>query len=244
MDIILKHYKGCSDYIRMDNNYTEKDLIDKMTKSFVKFNNITEYYIKRDNVVYIFIKNIIVPSQYDTPYNITSNQCSWISKEFLLNKKNIIEILNTNIYKLKDLYIKCMEKGTNERIKNFSLIQGENIDEINLSENNIKLYSTSNVNINIIRDMLGDEILNMIYKPNIDFVSYELFLNNIKNMENNKMLIINRDGQSFTSLKYDDYYIIFDSHIREIKFLNYDQFIMYLCENNPSGYFYFIYGFY
>lgn len=239
--MILKHYNGSSDITRISLNYSKKELIDVLTNSYVKFNKNTDYYIIKDNIVYIFKKYISIPSQYDTPYNITSNQCSWISKEFLLNKEKIITALDNDFNKLKDIYIDCMQNGTNKRIKNFSLIQGENIDEINLD---VKLFSTSNVNMSIINNFLGTDVFNMIYKQHIDFISFDVFLNNIKNLENNKMIIINRDGQSFVALKYDDYYIIFDSHIREIKFLNYDQFLMYLYENNPNGLFYFIYGIY
>lgn len=242
IDIYLKHYSNISSVIRIDSDYTEKELVEKMEKSYVKYNKKTDYYIKNNNTIYIYKKIFNVNSQYDEPYNKTVNQCSWISKEFIKYKNEFIECLKNNLFLIKTIYQKCLENGTNERIKNYIFTQGENIDEVGI--NDINLKTSSNIDINHIKLFLGDDVFNMIYKKNLEYVKFNNFLDEIKYMENEKMIIINRDGQSFVSLKYNDEYIIFDSHIREIKFLDYNEFISYLYENNPDGIFYFIYGIY
>jgi hypothetical protein len=241
IDIYLKHYNGISTTIRIDSEYSENELIKKMEESYVKFNKKTDYYLKNNNTIFILKKMFNVKSQYDEPYNNIENQCSWISKEFIKCKDEFIDSINNNFKSIKSIYEKCLINGTKERELNFKLIQGENIDEVNI--NDIEFKSTSNIDINIIQSILGEDIFKLIYKENIPYTKFENFLNEIKNLENNKMVIVNRDGQSFVSLKYKDEYIIFDSHIREIKFLNYNEFIMYLYENNMNGLFYFIYGF-
>ncbi len=231
----------------LDTNY----IISVLEKSYVKFNKLTETYFsingKRENItlndlksgLVIIIKILNVKSQYDNPYNCISNQCSWISKEFVLNKVAIINAIENNNHNLLlQIYNNCMLNGTNNRIQHNSKVEGENIDEINL---NVELKTTIYGDMTMLY-LFGQEIINKIYKPSLEINDYNNFLNEIKNMQNNNMMILNRDGQSFCFLKMNDTYIVLDSHIRNIHFYNFNQLVNYILENNPDGFFYIIYG--
>jgi hypothetical protein len=205
--------------------------------------NLNEF--TKDTTVYYFdydIFEIIIPSQYDEPYNNTSNQCSWFSFEILKFKNEIIDcITNLNIVQLKNIYINALENGTNNR-KNLGILpQGENIDEIK-----------SNLNISLKSAIYGDpfilemfsDIKNMIVKPHIKLYPYLDFLQEIGNLNENTMVLINRDGQSFVFLKYNNIFFIFDSHKRKIQLVNKQKLIDYILENNPTGFFYILWSIY
>lgn len=233
----------------LDTNYIDSIL----EKSYVKFNKLTETYFSMNNKhknQHITLKDlriglVIIPkifsvkSQYDEPYNNISNQCSWVAKEFVMNKNIIIDAIEKNDNELLlNIYNNCMVVGTNNRIVFNSKVEGENIDEINL---NVELNTTIYGNMEMLL-YLEQELINKIYKPTLKIYNYNTFLNQIKDMQNHDMMILNRDGQSFCFLKINNMYVILDSHIRNIHFYNYDVLINYILENNLDGFFYIIYG--
>jgi len=242
VQLFLKHMhqESNSDSINVDKDITESELIILMEKSFAKYDKSTEQYTRYLNTVIISQKNIDVKSQYDEPYNNITNQCSWVAKNILANKNAIIDALDSGLNnELSNVYTKCLENGTLDRITNFKFAHGENIDEINY---NVKLYTTSNVDLNNLSIVLGKDIINYIVKPNLRYNEFSIFMNEIVQLKNNKMMIINRDGQSFVIMKRNKFYIVFDSHCRKINFYNIEQLKNHLFENNTDGMFYFIYG--
>jgi hypothetical protein len=210
-------------------------------------NQITENLLK--NGIYIYPNSAYymvskysnkiceVPSQYDEPYNSCSNQCTWISLEFSKNKNNIISaISNNNIEELKTVYINCLQKGTECRKEFGKILQGENLDEIDENIKN-KLKSAIYGNSSIL-SVLESNVVKMIIKPDVKTFEYSYFLNEIDELKNKEMMILNRDGQTFVFLKFNDKFYIFDSHIRNIFSKNKTELIDYILEDNHDGFFY------
>ena len=73
----------------LENSYMKYD---KTTHSLIIGSAITNQEITETDlrrIVLIIPKNlkkISVKSQYDEPYNRITNQCSWIAKQFIINK--------------------------------------------------------------------------------------------------------------------------------------------------------------
>jgi hypothetical protein len=255
----LNNNSSCLEKVDLPTNTTDDSIIDDdyiisiLEKSYVKFNKHIETFMTLNTYkttsitlrdlksgIVIITKTFKIQSQYDTPYNDISNQCSWVSKEFVMNKNKIVDaIQNKDNNLLLEIYKNCLQNGTDNRKKFYSKVEGENIDEINLD---IDLQTTVYGDMNVLYAMLGQDIINKIYKPNLKLFDYNHFIKQIKNMQNNNMMILNRDGQSFCFLKIDDSYIILDSHIRNIYFYKFDTLINYILENNLDGFFYIIYG--
>jgi len=265
-DVIVKNIaKTTSSILNIpfEEKFNANQLINLLINDYIKFNpekeilfingkTIDDSSINENDLrtsIYIFPQiNITassllanVPSQYDQPFNIVTNQCSWISKEFLKNKDTFYKLISDNDKeKMHQLYIECMEKGTHERQFYGNLIQGENIDEIGLS-NEIKssVYGNS-----LILNMLDPEIVKMIVKPNIQKFNYNYFLSEIKNLDNNRSIIINRDGETFVFFKINNKYHIFDSHKRNIFEYDFNKLIDYILKNTKNGFFYILWSAY
>ena len=75
------------DYIKF-NPATETILINNKD---INENDFTENDIRKSVLIVPKFWNIKIKSQYDEPYNTVSNQCSWVSKEFIANKDKTIE---------------------------------------------------------------------------------------------------------------------------------------------------------
>ncbi len=230
-----------NDYIQYNPN-TEAILINGKN---IDYNNYTGNDIKKSiliiprNDYYNSNSKYKVKSQYDEPYNTVSNQCSWISKEFIENKNKLIEsIKENNIQKLHEIYNLCMINGTKNRQNFGNLSEGENIDQIGLT--NI-IESTIYGNPSILQ-MLPKDIVDKIVKPHIKSIYYNVFFEKMKNLSNEQFVLINRDGQTFAFLKINNQFYIFDSHIREIKICNFQELTKYILENNEDGFFYILFS--
>jgi hypothetical protein len=191
-----------------------------------------------------------VKAQYDEPYNKTSNQCSWVAAEIVKRKDEIIQIIKSNNKeKLIDIYKTCLDNGTNNRIKYGNKIEGENIDDLiinnNLNSTELKTTELKTIiygNQNILNSF-DPTVLNMIIKSNFKNIPYNQFIEEIKLIPNDKLVIINRDGQTFVFIKINNFYYVLDSHIRNIykfDFLNFIEKI--ILEDNLDGFFYILYG--
>jgi hypothetical protein len=262
-DIIIKNITNSTSSI-VDlpyvNNFDRIKLINILQNDYIKFNpdketiiingkNIDDTSINDIDLrksVYIFSKKNSttfevndLKSQYDSPYNIITNQCSWVSNEFL-NTKDIIYkyIINNDINNIKNIYNICMHLGTNKRKQYGKLIQGENIDELNLdSEIKSTVYGNS-----MLLNFIDSDVVKMIVKPNIKKFSYDYFLNEIQSLINNKSIIINRDGETFVFHKVNDKYYVFDSHKRNIYEYDFNKLINYILKNNKDGFFYILWS--
>jgi hypothetical protein len=95
-----------------------------------------------------------------------------------------------------------------------------------------------------ILQILPKDVSEKIIKPNIKSVSYNSFVDKINNFTNGQSALINRDGQTFVFIKINNYYYIFDSHIREIKICNIQELNNYILENNNDGFFYSLFSIY
>jgi len=168
-------------------------------------------------------------SQYDNPYNYVTNQCSWISLD-LCNQ------LNNNKDSIEKIYLNCLESGSKKRekmLKKNNKVEGENIDELNLNINIKKTIYGNKYHLNQLV-ILG--LSNLILKEHIKEYNINELLNDIKNLNNNS-IIINRDGKTFVIHKRNNEYIIFDSHYRYIGFFSFENIFNYIIENNFDGFF-------
>lgn len=212
-------------------NIKNSDITEKILRSGLE--------IYSNTAKYLFNTVCKVPSQYDEFFNETSNQCSWISLEFIKNRQKLIDTIKINdIDELKNIYTKCMIVGSDLRKQNGKLIQGENIDDL---INNSQIKSTIYGNSTLLT-ILDKSVIDMIVKPKITMLSNSLFISDIKELENEQMIIINRDGQTFVFLKLCEQYYIFDSHIRNIYCYDYEDLINYILENNQDGFFYILWS--
>lgn len=226
----------------LENNYIGFDPAREniMINSKAIYNsNYTEEDLRRSILIVPKFMGINIKSQYDEPYNRISNQCSWISKEFVNNKNNIINcIRENNINGLKNIYDECMINGTNNRTNFGLLTEGENIEQIGINN----LIESTTYGDPIILQNLPNEIVSKIVKPNINMINYSLFSDKVKNLNEGSMMLINRDGQTFVFLKLYNSYYVFDSHIREIKICNLEEMYNYILENNKDGFFYILFS--
>jgi len=229
-DILERGYvpfSKTSDYFLVGNKIPDKDFI-------------TEQDLQK-GIVIIPRKNIHqkVPSQYDIPYNKITNQCSWVSKNFVENKDKIYQcVQENNMEKLSEIYLKCLTKGTEERQDKGKLPQGENLDELD-TKYHLKNCIYGNP---IILQFLDPSIISMIVKPNTKDTLWKDFIESIHKMKNGTMMILNRDGQTFCFQKISFYeYLILDSHRREFFTVTFKELKSYILQNNDDGYYYILY---
>jgi len=262
-DIIVKSLcetkSDMMNFVFQSNKITIEEIEKNLEKSYMKYDKttqsliigsantnqeITETDLRRIILIIPKIsKKISVKSQYDEPYNRITNQCSWIAKQFIINKEELIKAIDSGLEsKIINLYTQILEDGTKDREQNFKFPHGENIDEVNL-DSTIILKTTIYGDISSLY-MIDESIINLIYKPNIPLEDYSSFLSEIKNMKHNQMMIINRDGQSFVIMFKNNKYIILDSHQRIINYVTFDNICTYILENNSDGIFYIIYELY
>lgn len=263
-DIIVKSLcetkSDMINFVFQSNKITIEEIEMNLEKSYMKYNKTTQSLIigstnnqeiykkeitEKDlrHLILIIPKKINVKSQYDEPYNRITNQCSWIAKQFIMNKEKLIKVIDSGSENnIINLYTQILEDGTRDRKQNFKFPHGENIDEVNL-DSIINLKTTIYGDISSLY-MIDESIINLIYKPNIALEDYSSFISEIKNMKQNQMMIINRDGQSFVIMFKNNKYIILDSHQRIINYVTFDNICTYILENNLDGIFYIIYGLY
>jgi hypothetical protein len=110
----------------------------------------------------------------------------------------------------------------------------DNSDDENIKN---KLKSAIYGNSSIL-SVLESNVVKMIIKPDVKTFEYSYFLNEIDELKNKEMIILNRDGQTFVFLKFNDKFYIFDSHIRNIFSKNKTELIDYILEDNHDGFFY------
>lgn len=229
-----------NDWIRFD---PRREIITCKGKKINNVTNITESILNDGLIICLkyMPAELPVSSQYDDQFNDISNQCTWVSQQFLYKKKEILNCIHEcDWHTLKKLHNECLKTGTHNRKTFGTRVQGENIDEIEFDANiNMQLKSTIYGSSDIL-STLGKNIVDMIIKPDIKIESYSYFIDEIKNMKDENMMMLNRDGQTFSFLKINDKFVIFDSHITSIKSLCYDDLIRYILEYNDDGFFYII----
>lgn len=263
--ITIKHILGIrSSYIKLNNNITGKDLTNELKNNYIKYDpvkefitiyNTNEIIYNNDNIIsleklknglMIHIKNIsdkymnylTVKSQYDFPYNEYTNQCTWITSQFIKNKNEIVEAIKNDDKKLLSvIYDKCLENGTNDRKKYGTKPEGENLDLLSTDYEIKKTIYGDIKSLNI----FGDDLMKFVIKENLQSIDINIFFEKINQLDNDHIIAINRDGQSFAIVRVNDLYYVLDSHKRNIFKYDFDKIYDYIIEGNPSGFFYIIF---
>jgi hypothetical protein len=232
---LVECLKGC--YVRFT-PLTETVMIGH--KDYLSFaeNECTE--AKMRSSVVIVPKPLALTSQYDPPYNTVCNQCSWVSKAFVDRKQEFLSILRGvgDRDAFSRLYNDCMATGTANREAFGKLVEGENIDQIGLET---PILSTTYGN-DAILESLPESVKNMIVKPLIPQLPYETFCDAMKNLEDDTMVILNRDGQSFVVAKVQRMYYILDSHQRHLQVNDFHHLLNFIIEYQPDGFFYILWS--
>lgn len=247
-DVIVKNFIGKSEYISFS---SPNDLVNQIKNHFdyyghILCNNKNIKYLNdkdimnlstKDNI-FIFRILINVKKQYDEPYNGVTNQCSWVSYEFIKNINDLVYNFNNNNMKdFRVIYEKCLMDGSKARKNNMLYPYGENIDQIGF-ESNFEVTEFGQRT-----EIMNDPIISsIITRPNYNYKKFDNFCDDIKNMSCSNILIINRDGQSFVVYKNYDNWIVFDSHISTVKEYEYDDIIKYII-NDEQSYQYILHSF-
>lgn len=264
--IVIKHILGLkSSYIDLNNDIYGADLLNQLKNNYIKYDENKEFVTilhtneiiynndemisldKLKNGILILTKNMMqnymvyhkVKSQYDEPYNRKSNQCTWVTSQFLENKRDIIDAIQNNDHNaLSVVYDRCLENGTTNRERYGTRTEGENIDMLP-NFRNIKKTIYGDVSV---LSILGADVASLVVKNNIPYVNVDVFFNTIRQLNNNQIIAINRDGQTFGIVRVDDLYYVLDSHKRSIFRYDFDKVYDYVIEGNQNGFFYILFS--
>lgn len=198
-----------------------------------------------------FIENLLentkinVPCQTDNEYKIASNQCSWCAALFGLKWRELANNFYVNKENFLEIYLNCLNEGSELRQKYGTHLYGENIDSSNLKEKlNLKDHivgeftylqkgEESSQKENLI-DILPDDLKNEFYTR-----SY-MQINNFSLLKSYKYCLISRHGQSFTVIPIGDMFLILDSHVHTVGLMSYDNLVKYIkyqtSDNNDTSY--------
>ncbi len=186
---------------------------------------------------------VSVRCQYDSPYNITENQCTWFSMLCAKERKALLATLRKDVLQFKELYEDILQRATSLRNEYGTLPQGENLDEINheefstlIAESSLKCCQFGDMSILL---YLPPEVRDMVLKRSekITQSSFDQFETDIENLSFGGYVSVNADGKTLVAVcSGEKEVLLLDSHVRWSGIMSKSKFVDYVTNSRTGNY--------